>query len=226
MIQTIGFITIGMAPRDDVVPPIRRHLPSNIRVVERGNLNGLTDKEIAALAPQGSASAPPLVFKTKEGRQGSLCHQKILPRMQRLVDELVRDEQANLIVILCGADWSALRCPVPIVNPGRLFPSVLSGLVSSDKRLGVILPSPKQIESECGILRKWGISCVGAVASPYESDRLEAAFTAASSLRHCDLIWMTCIGMDEEMRSIVAQTSGKPVLLAQSLLGRVIEAML
>ena len=41
-------------------------------------------------------------------------------------------------------------------------------------------------------------------------------------MAECDLIWMTCIGMDEPMREIVAGITGKPVVLARSILGRVI----
>jgi hypothetical protein len=49
---TIGFATIAESPRDDVVPSIQEFLPPGTKVVERGNLNGLTNGEIESLAPE------------------------------------------------------------------------------------------------------------------------------------------------------------------------------
>src|SRR5687768_11315342 len=123
---TIGFATIAEAPRDDVVPDIERMLPGEVRIVERGNLDGLPRDEIAALGPE--AGEVGIVARLKGGGETLLSHRKILPRMQQLVDELVEDEGADLVVVLCGADWSEIRCPVPLVNPGRLFPAVVSSL--------------------------------------------------------------------------------------------------
>jgi protein AroM len=65
---------------------------------------------------------------------------------------------------------------------------------------------------------------VVASASPYTGDdRLVLARIAATELKaaNCDLIWMTCIGMDEPMRSVVSEVTGKPVMLARTILGRV-----
>lgn len=219
--HTIGFATIAEAPRDDVVPDIARLLPGDVRIVERGNLNGLTPDEIAALAPAPGEVG--IVARLAGGGETLLSHGKILPRMQRLVDELVRDEGADLVVILCGADWSALRCPVPLVNPGRLFPAVVSALAHG-RRLGVIKPSSGQVAQERERYRTLGIDAVVTSASPYVGEaRVDLARQAGDELREagCDLIWMTCIGMDEPMREVVVEVTGKPVLLARSLLGRV-----
>lgn len=220
--QTIGFATIAESPRDDVVPDIRRMLPPDIRIAERGNLDGLSPAEIADLAP--AAGEVGIVARLKAGGETLLSHQKILPRMQRLVDELVQDEGADLVVVLCGADWSAIRSPVPVVNPGRLFPGVVSALAYG-RRLGVIKPSAGQIEAERARYARLDIEAVVTSASPYVGEeRLDLARRAAEQLRdaECDLIWMTCIGMDEPMREIVAEVTAKPVVLARSILGRVI----
>ena len=219
--RTIGFATIAEAPRDDVVPDIARMLPDDVRIVERGNLNGLVWDEIAALAPEPGEVG--IVARLKSGGETLLSHAKILPRMQRLVDELVQDEGADLVVVLCGADWSDIRCPVPLVNPGRLFPAVVSALAFG-RRLGVIKPSAGQVEKERERYQSLGIDAVVTSASPYVGEeRIELARQAAEQLREagCDLIWMTCIGMDEPMREVVAEVTGRPVILARSIIGRV-----
>jgi protein AroM len=204
-----------------VIPDIARLLPGDVRIVERGNLNGLSPAEIAALGPE--AGEVGIVARLKSGGETLLSHQKILPRMQRLVTELVEDEDAELIVILCGADWTSIESPVPVINPGRLFPAIVSALAHG-RRLGVIKPSAGQIEKERERYRGLGIDAVVTSASPYVGEeRLALARLAANELREagCNLIWMTCIGMDEPMRAIVAEFTGKPVILARSLIGRV-----
>lgn len=220
--QTIGFATIAEAPRDDVVPSIQRLLPPEIRVVERGNLNGLTPDEIAALAPEPGEVG--IVARLKSGGETLLSHHKILPRMQQLVDELVTDEGAELVVILCGADWSAIRSERLVVNPGRVFPGVVSALAYG-RTLGIIKPSAGQVETERERYAGLGIDATVTSASPYLGPaRLEQVRMAAEQLRDagCDLIWMTCIGMDAPMRDVVAEVTGKPIILARSILGRVI----
>lgn len=219
--RTIGFVTIAESPRDDVVPDIAAALPDGVRIVERGNLDGLTAEQIVALSPPAGESG--IVARLKSGGETLLSHQKILPRMQQLVDELVQDEGADLVIVLCGADWTSINCPVPLINPGRVFPGVVSALAYG-RRLGVIKPNAGQIEPERKRYESLGIEAIVTSASPYVGeDRIALARLAAQELKaaDCDLIWMTCIGMDEPMRDVVADVTGKPVILARSILARV-----
>lgn len=219
--RTIGFVTIAESPRDDVVPDIAAAFPDDTRIVERGNLDGLTAEQIAALAPEAGESG--IVARLKRGGETLLSHTKILPRMQQLVDELVQDEGADLVIVLCGADWTSIKCPVPLINPGRVFPGVVSALAYG-RRLGVIKPNAGQIEPERKRYESLGIEAIVTSASPYVGeDRIALARLAAQELKaaDCDLIWMTCIGMDEPMRDVVADVTGKPVILARSILARV-----
>lgn len=224
--QTIGFATIAESPRDDVIPAMRPYLPSDVRIAERGCLDGLAREEIAALGPE--AGEVGIVARLKAGGSTLLSHGKILPRMQRCVDELIRDEGAELVVILCGADWSAIRAERLVVNPGRLFPGVIGGLAHG-RRLGIIKPSAGQVETERARYRGYGIDAVVTSANPYaEGERLALAHLAAQELRDagCDLVWMTCIGMDAAMRDVVAEVTGKPVVLAQAILARVVAELM
>ena len=50
---TIGLITVGQAPRSDVVPDMAAILGGDVEIVEAGALDGLTREEIAPLAPEG-----------------------------------------------------------------------------------------------------------------------------------------------------------------------------
>lgn len=223
---TIGFATIAESPRDDVVPGMMPHFGEGARAAERGCLDGLSPDEIAALGPDDGEVG--IVARLKSGGSTLLSHRKILPRMQRCVDELVNDEGADLIVILCGADWTAIRSDRLVINPGRVFPGVISSLAHG-RRLGIIKPSAGQIEQERARYASLGIDAVVTSASPYAGDeRIELARAAAGQIRDagCDLVWMTCIGMDSAMRDAVADVVNRPVVLAQSVLARIVAELL
>ena len=49
----IGLITVGQAPRSDVVPDMAAILGGDVEIVEAGALDGLGHDQIAPLAPEG-----------------------------------------------------------------------------------------------------------------------------------------------------------------------------
>lgn len=222
----IGFATIAQSPRDDVVPAMRKYLPEDIAVSEAGCLDGLTRVEIDALGPGEGEMG--IVARLKEGGSTLLSHKKILPRMQDCVDSLINKEDVDLVVILCGADWTDVKASRLVINPGRLFPGVI-GALAHGRRLGIVKPAAGQVEQERDRYHKMGIDAVVTSASPYEGNaRLELAQAAAKQLceADCDLIWMTCIGMDSAMRDVVADVTGKPIVLAHALLARLTTELL
>lgn len=223
--QRIGMATIGQAPRDDVVPAMRDYLPAGLVVVERGALDGLTYEETRPFwAEPGEVG---IVTKLRDGSSVLLSHAKILPAMQIAVDGLVRDD-ASLIVILCGANWSDVRSERLIVNPGTLFPAVI-GSLAAGRRLGIVKPDAGQVEKERARYAALGIDATVTAASPYGGPgRLDLARAAGRQLRAagCELVWMTCIGMDAPMRDAVAEETGVPVILAHALLARVVTELL
>jgi protein AroM len=220
--QTIvGMATIGQTPRIDVVPAMERILGPEVRTVEAGALDGLSGAEIVALAPADGEQ--PIVTRLRDGSSTRLSHRAILPRMQMCVDELTA-QGAQFVVMLCGADWSEVKSDRLIVNPGKLFPNIVTALATG-RRLGIVKPDGGQVEGEIRRYASLGIDARVTSASPYLGDaRIDAARAAAEELRAQDveLVWMTCVGMDERMRETVQQVVGRPVILAQALLGRVV----
>lgn len=220
----IGMVNVGQGPDEDFIPFLRDGFTKPVEVVERGILDNLDGEAIAALAPE--PGEPGIVTKLRDGSQPLLSHCKIVPLVQGVVDGLV-EEGAQLVVILCGADWSAIRSPRLVVNPGRLYPSIITSLAWG-RRLGIIKPSPTQIEKERKRYADLGVEAVVTSAPPApDPGRFEAVREAAAFLRsrEVDLIWMTCVGMDLPMKSAVEEVSGKPVVLARTLLSGVLNEL-
>ncbi|MEX2534486.1 MAG: AroM family protein [Trueperaceae bacterium] len=221
----LAFATIGEAPRDDLVPFLREQLPPQIEIFEDGVLNHLSPEERLAL--DAGDDTLHMVTRDREGNAYRLSYQRTLPQMQSVVDGLV-ERGADLVVILCGADWTPVKAKVPVVNPGRLFPNVI-GALGGNLKLGVIKPDAGQIpHTEKQYRDELGLDPVVVAASPYTSDRLELAEQAARQLADAgvDMVWMTCVGMGEEMRSAVRRVLPVPTVLARSLLAKVIDELL
>jgi protein AroM len=70
--------------------------------------------------------------------------------------------------------------------------------------------------------QKTGLELVLDAASPYTGTEVD--FRAAArrlAARNVDLIVLDCIGFTGEMKRIIREESGKPVILPRTLLGRV-----
>lgn len=214
----IGFANIAQAPQNEIVSSILRYLPNDIEIVERGVLDQLTRSEIDALGPE--PGQPGIASGLQDGDNVLLSHSLILPLMQDIVDELVNEDGADLVVILCGADWSSIRSTGLVINPGSLFPSIVSAL-GRGRRVGVIKPSSSQLTKERQRYQNLGVDVFVTSASPFiGEDRLTAVRTASREIveAQCDLVWMSCVAMDKEMKAIVQDVTQKPVLLAHEVL--------
>lgn len=221
---TIGFATIGQTPRSDLVPYLVERLGRPVKVIEKGVMDDLSGAEIASL-DRGDEGLH-MVTKLRDGGSARISYELAVPRMQQKVNDLV-DEGADLVVILCGADWSALSAPVPIVNPGKLFPNVIEAL-SAGSRLGVVKPAAHQVATTENQFQKLGVDAVVTSAFPYDDAADDAARTAGKLLAAggANMVWMTCVGMNESMRTALRQELDVPIVLARSLLARVISELI
>ena len=66
MPRTLGIITIGQAPRDDISDLFAIHAPAGTRVILRGALDGLSDAEVDTLRPENGADT--LYTRLRGGR--------------------------------------------------------------------------------------------------------------------------------------------------------------
>ena len=55
MTRTLGIAVIGQAPRDDIAALFAAQAPAGTKVILRGCLDGMSDEEVAAIAPRDGA---------------------------------------------------------------------------------------------------------------------------------------------------------------------------
>ena len=216
--MTIGAVTIGQSPRVDVTPEFQAALGVPAELLQCGALDGLSAEEVEGLAPGPGDYL--LVTRMRDGGEVRVAEARIHERMRGCVETLVA-AGVDLIVLFCTGEFPELRSRTPILRPDLLLKRLVPGIMERG-RLGVVLPSADQKESQ---RKKWastGLDLELEAASPYtgtETDFRAAARRLAS--RGADLIVLDCIGFTERMKRVFREESGKPVILPRTLLGRV-----
>ncbi len=222
MATPVGMITIGQSPRVDVVPEVRALVPRSMDVVEAGALDGLSLDEVRRLAPGPGDET--LVTRMADGTEVHVAKRHIIPRLQSCIGRL--GPQVQAIVLLCTGAFPEFHAPVPLLEPQRLVDRVVQAIAGPGGSIGLMLPAEEQAEASRRKMQEYGLVAKVAVASPYGG--FEAIGQAAAIFRDSDVraVVMHCIGYDAKMKAEVRQVSGKPVLLARSLVGKVLDELL
>jgi len=211
----IGMVTIGQSPRNDLISEIRGIL-GRLEIVERGCLDELTKEHMESLEPK--EREPFLVTLLRDGSSVQVSREKAISLLQQRIKEL-EDEDVTLIVVLCTGDFPNFKSKKLIIEPGKLIHKIVQGMLTKEKKLGVIIPSSEQIEQT---KKKWiDLNPVVAVASPYENPEKVVEAAKRLQAKNVDLTVLDCIGYTRQMKQKVKEITGKPVILTRTILARV-----
>jgi protein AroM len=219
--RTFGCLTIGQAPRDDVLWSMIPRV-NNRDVIQHGALDGLTLEQVKDLHPKDTEK--PLVSRMRDGTEVLLSKGRLIPHLQSAVDRAVADG-AEALVILCTGEFAGLNLPRPTIFPDRVLGGVVKALLTTGT-IGVLMPHLGQMET---MRKKWESPAhhfIGAAASPYSAPDDLAALARRLADDGADLLVMDCMGYTAEMKASVSSAVGIPVILANRLIGRVIEEMM
>jgi protein AroM len=137
----IGAVTIGQAPRPDLLEPLRKRSGGTADVIEAGALDGLERHELPARGPSRGdegRGAYPLTTRLRDGSSVTLDEAALVPLVQRAIE---RAEAA-------GAEATLLLCA-----GGFLDVTAVARLGAMDaRRLIIVVPYPGQAEAS---RRKW-----------------------------------------------------------------------
>ena len=209
----IGMVTVGQSPRSDVVAEIRDIL-GQVEIVERGCLDGLTKDRIKSLKPEEGELF--LITLLRDGSSVQVSRGKTMNLLQQRIKEL-ENEDVTLIALLCTGDFN-IKSKKLLIEPGKLIRKLIQGMLTEEKKLGVIIPSLEQIEQT---RKKWSaVNPVIVAASPYEHpERIEEAARILQA-KNVDLTVLDCIGYTGQMKQKVKEITGNPVVLACTIVAR------
>ncbi len=210
--SVIAAVTIGQAPRDDVVPEMRALVPE-AEWIQAGALDGLDRAALDRLAP--SAADFPLVTRLSNGRSVVVGERAVLPCLQAAVRRL--EPAADLVIVLCSGTFD-LQSAVPLIFPGRVLAACVSSF-QAGTRLAVLTPLAAQVDAQRERWTRLGMSPSVHHADPYGATDFDAVGRAARAAG-AQLIVLDCIGYTGAMRAAVQAASGLPALLARTVAAR------
>lgn len=148
----IGAVTIGQAPRPDLLEPLRERTGVTAEIIEAGALDGLGRDELATrglLRGDEGRDAYPLTTRLRDGSSVTLDEADLAPLVQRAV-ERAEDAGAQATLLLCAGGFLHVTARGRLVRP---FDAAVARLRAIDaRRLAVVVPYPGQADAA---RRKW-----------------------------------------------------------------------
>lgn len=215
-------MTIGQSPRPDIIPELTQDLPAGLEAIEAGALDDLAGDEISKLAPKKADYT--LVTRIRDGSDVKVARKWIAPLVQKRLNKMAQDG-VSAVALLCTGEFNDLKSKIPLLEPDRLLDGVVLGIMKKGL-LGVMVPSSDQLIQVRNRWSKVGLRSHVVSANPYKG--LSEVENAASSLREANpsLIVMDCMGYSRKMKDIVRERTQKPVVLARSILTKIIAELL
>lgn len=222
MARTLGIAVIGQAPRDDIAALFAAQAPAGTKVILRGCLDGMSDKEVAAIAPKDGADT--LYTRLPGDHDVKISKMAVVERAPATLARL-RDDGADALVFNCTGAFPAMPGDAGVLFPSRVLAGLSAGLLPAG-RLGLLVPLAEQTMK---LTEKWqrpGIEVIAESVAPSASDaEVEAAATRLKA-RAPDLIAMDCMSYTPATKDIVKRIAGVPTLLGVTATARVLRELL
>ncbi|MCW3820533.1 AroM family protein [Micromonospora sp. DR5-3] len=199
----LGLVTIGQAPRTDLIPDVEAAL-NGVDWVEHGALDLLDADGIARLEPRTGERT--LVSRLRDGSRVRLGATSIAPALDDAIRRCVAD-RCRAVLVLCTGRVEHGPASVPVLHAEDLAHELMGRLVG-EGRLGVLCPVPEQLTD---IRQRWegrlGRSVIAAAVDPYTAglDEVAAAGRRVAA-GGADVVFLDCIGYTSEQREVLAAT--------------------
>jgi protein AroM len=214
----VGLLTIGQAPREDIVSEIKPLLNPRIEILEKGLLDGLSLEEIERLKPDSGET--PLVTRLREGRQVELSEKKISFMLPEGIELMKKEMKIRAAGVLCTHDFPKKEFSLPVIFPFDYL-KFLTSSVLNVKSLGVVIPLASQIEMT---KEKWKASVVEA-KSPYVAGINWKEIAQKFIAKKVDAVVLDCIGYKTKDKQEIQSFLSMPVLLPRIILSYAINQL-
>ncbi len=217
---TIGAITIGQSPRDDVMPEVLDVLGRGVHVIQCGAVDDLTIEEIESEAPAPEDSV--LVSRMRDGTEVRVRREFVIPRLKRCIHSI--EDQVDLILMLCTDPFCGLESKKPLLSPGRIIVKLVTAL--GFRRIGVLTPVAEQFREQ---RNKWSAVAHDVflqAASPYGDGEQIIRAGSALAEKDVELVVMDCIGYTRAMKAEIRRVTGRPTVLPTTTIARVAAELL
>lgn len=227
MSRTLGIITIGQAPRDDIAALFAEHAPAGTKVILRGALDGMTDAEIDRATPESGADT--LYTRLRGdgkggGRDVKIAKKAVIAHSPEAIAKL-RADGCDAIVYACTGEFPPMAGDQGVLFPSRVLNGLASGLLPRG-RLGLLIPLAEQAEKLASKWARPGLEIVAEALAPSADAKEADAAARRLAARKPDLVAMDCMSYTPATKEQVKAALGVPALLAITATGRVLREML
>jgi protein AroM len=145
MTRRVAAVTIGQAPRPDLLAPLLARLPSDLGIFEAGALDDV-DTDRLPLPRKGGY---PLTTRLRDGTPVTVDEAVLEPLVQAAVGR-VEVDGVEAILLLCAGGFDGLISAVPIVRPFDAAVEALRAVPA--RRIAVVVPVEAQVSPS---MAKW-----------------------------------------------------------------------
>jgi DNA-binding CsgD family transcriptional regulator len=214
----VMFLTIGKAPREDIVPAIAAQIDLPIDVHQMGILNDLSRRHIDELTAVDGE--PMLVTYLSRNIRICLSRAGVVARLNAILAGF-RPYQYDLVVVMVAGFSDQIVAKGPILNAHRAMESALLSVLPADRKVGIIHPLASQVSHQTANFSSWN----SLHASARERNQTEL-MAALLELGEADLILLPSISYDDEDYCTLTKVTQKPVLLGRRILTGAIRLLL
>lgn len=223
--RRVAVVTIGQAPRPDIVPELLAMAdagPDDVACEEYGALDGVDTAELTGAGLTGVGRAGRelrLTTRLADGRDVVVAASVVEARLHPLLHRLDQDG-FDLIVVVTTGLFRAPRLRTPCVHGQVVVDAWIAALLMGDCQLGLLYPLPHQHRGF-----GFGTLIQNAQAVAATGDAADLAH-AAQHLAEAELILLHSVGYTEAMTRQVAELTRKPVVSARRIVAGAMRAQL
>jgi len=200
----IGFLTIGMAPRPELV----NWVPDEFTVLENGVLNEIPQNRWCDFYPD---QGDDLLYTKARDQEIKISAKKIEPCLEQAGASLIA-RGAQILVVLCSAPLPRFKSKVPLLLPHNLIRSLIDRMLPWGT-MGLLAPDPRQENMMRANWETEGRKIIFTSHLPYSREELLP--DQLNLLKKCDLILADCFGYDVSFRVSFQGQITAPVLLVR-----------
>lgn len=220
--STLGIVTIGQAPRDDIVELFAAQAPAGTKVILRGALDGMSDAEVDAVPPISGADT--LYTRLRGGRDVKISKQAVIARSPATLAKL-RADGCDAIVYACTGEFPPMEGDAGVLFPSRVLSGIAEGLLPRG-RLGLLVPFAEQGEKLAAKWARSGVSVTVEALVPSAGPEEAAAVARRLASTKPDLVALDCMSYGPATKAAVKAQVKVPTLLAITATGRVLRELL
>ncbi len=219
--KKIGMLTIGQSPREDIIPDFMEILGEGFEILEAGALDDLTLEDVKRI--EFGLNDHLLVSRMRDGTEVKITERFILPLMQKQIG-MLEENGVGFTLIMCTGKFPPFDSKGLVVTPQEILSGVLEGVLKKG-RLGVIYPAKEQALKAKSEHDRDGVEIYADHLSPYERESDLDSLAERLAEQDLDLIFLNCFGFGREVKRVLKERTGKPVMQSNALIANVLREL-